>query len=185
MYDGSQAMIGHRLDHVRAAPTDRGRLALIVCRPASGERAVLDTGVLHLDRGLVGDNWISRGSSSTPDGLADVDAQLTIMNARAADLMAGSVDRWPLAGDQLFIDFDLSERETPAGTRLSVGEAVIEITAKPHRGCRKFSIHFGREALRLLNSPVGIELNLRGRNARVVVPGVIRAGDAVARAALL
>jgi hypothetical protein len=179
--DEGPQVIERGLDHVRAAPTGEGTLDLIVCRPAVDQRTVLETGLLDLDHGLIGDSWRVRGSSTTLDGSANPDAQLNIMGARAAALIAGPVDRWSLAGDQLFVDFDLSELGAPAGTRLSIGEAVIELTAKPHRGCKKFSARFGLDALRLVNSPAGVELNLRGRCARVVVPGRIRTGDRVAR----
>jgi hypothetical protein len=150
-------------------------------RPAVDERDVVDDGVLDLREGLVGDSWRTRRSSFTADGNADPDAQLNVMNARAAALIAGSVDRWALAGDQLFVDFDLSESGAPAGTSLQIGDAVIEITPKPHRGCAKFSARFGLDAVRLVNSPTGVELNLRGRNARVVTGGRIRVGDSVTR----
>ncbi len=167
------------LDQVRASPPGTGTLELIVRRPAVDEREVLDEGFLDLDVGLTGDTWQARGSTSTADGSSNRDAQLTVMSARAAALVAGPRERWPLAGDQLYVDMDLSEGALPAGTRLAIGEAVIEITAKPHRGCAKFSDRFGPEALRFVNTGMGLVLNLRGRNARVVVPGPIRRGDPV------
>jgi hypothetical protein len=158
-----------------------GVLELIVCRPDVDARETLETAVLDEIEGLAGDSWRRRGSSRTPDGLADPMAQLNLMGARAAALVAGARGRWALAGDQLFVDFDLSEQSTPAGTRLAIGDAVIEITAKPHRGCAKFSERFGVDALRLVNSEVGVALNLRGRNGRVIQGGRIRTGDAVTR----
>jgi MOSC domain-containing protein YiiM len=103
------------------------------------------------------------------------------MNARAAALVAGPRDRWAVAGDQLYVDLDLSGANLPAGTRLRIGSAVIEVTAVPHTGCGKFLRRFGIEAQKLVNSPAGRELNLRGINARVVTPGVIRCGDAVTK----
>jgi hypothetical protein len=167
------------LEHVRASPREEGRLELIVRRPAVDQREVLDRGELDLEVGLAGDTWATRGSTSTPDGSAHPLAQLTVMNARAAALVAGPVERWPLAGDQLYVDLDLSEEGVPAGSRLEIGDAVIEITAKPHRGCEKFSARFGTEALRFVNTGAGLLLNLRGRNARVVTPGPISRGDPV------
>jgi MOSC domain-containing protein YiiM len=167
------------LDHVRQAPADQGTLELIVRRPAVDEREVLDEGRLDLGVGLVGDTWVERGSSSTPDGSSHPDAQITVMNARAAALVAGTVERWPLAGDQLYVDLGLDQEGLPAGSRLGIGEAVIEITAKPHRGCAKFAGRFGTDALRFVNTGAGLALNLRGRNARVVTPGTIRVGDPV------
>lgn len=165
------------LDHIRSAPADAGRLQLIVRRPEVDERQVLDDGELDLELGLVGDSWRARCGSGSPDP----DAQLTVMNARAIAAVAGSPERWPLAGDQLYVDLDLSEAGLPAGIRLRIGGAVIEITAKPHRGCRKFAARFGNDAARFVNTGPGLALNLRGRNARVVTPGPIRVGDPVER----
>lgn len=169
------------VQHVRMAPAELGTLEMIVRRPAVDEREILEEGMLDLEVGLVGDTWRSRGSSSTTDGSANLEAQVTVMNSRAADLVAGTRERWALAGDQLYVDLDLSENGLPTGSRLAIGEAVIEISAKPHTGCKKFSSRFGQEALRFVNTGVGAELHLRGRNAKVVVPGRIRQGDQVRR----
>ncbi len=169
------------LEDIRQSPIDGGVLELIVARPAVDRREVLDAGELDLAVGLVGDNWRNRASSATPDGGADPDAQLTIMNYRCAALVAGRLDRVPLAGDQLYVDLDLSAANLPAGSRLAIGESVIEVTAKPHRGCDKFAARFGVAALRFVNIGIGRDLNLRGRNARVVVGGRIERGDRVRR----
>jgi MOSC domain-containing protein YiiM len=169
------------LDHVKASPSDHGSLQLIVRRPGVDEREVLDAATLSLEDGLVGDGWRRRGSGHTPDGSAEVDRQLTVMNARAIGLIAGDRDRWALAGDQLYVDLDLSGENLPAGTRLRFGDAVIEVSEPPHTGCSKFSGRFGVEALRLVNSDEGRRLRLRGMNARVVEPGTIRAGDVVSK----
>lgn len=170
------------LAHIRQSPRDTGTLELIACRPAPGERVVLEEATLDLSAGLVGDNWSVRGSSSTPDGSANPDAQLTFMNARCAALVAGTEQHGGLAGDQLYVDLDLSEESLPAGARLEIGETVVELTAKPHRGCDKFAARFGLDALRFVNTGEGRRLRLRGRNARVVVGGTIRRGDVVRRA---
>jgi MOSC domain len=166
----SLADLNASLDDIRRSPADRGRVRLVVARLGEGEREVLEAGVLDPQEGLIGDRWDARGGRP--------DLQLTLMNARVADLVAGSRERWPLAGDQLFVDLHLG---APPGTRLAVGTAVVEITDQPHRGCGKFSARFGVDALKFVNSPAGRELNLRGVNARVVAGGEVRPGDAVAK----
>jgi hypothetical protein len=165
------------LDLIRQSPKERGVLELIVRRPQVDEREVLAAGQLDLVEGLVGDNWRSRGSPLTADGSAHPDTQLNIMNSRVIALLARKKERWSLAGDQLFIDLDLSTENLPSGTRLSLGSAVIEVTDQPHTGCKKFAARFGTDAARFVNSPMGRQLNLRGINAKVVQPGVIRVGD--------
>jgi hypothetical protein len=171
------------LNEVRGAPKDIGKVELIVRRPAENEREVLAEAELDPVEGLVGDGWRGRGSKATDDGSAHPDMQLTLMSSRAAELVAGTRHRWPLAGDQLYVDIDLSDANLPPGTRLEVGSAVIEITDKPHTGCGKFSRRFGVDAMKFVNSGVGRELNLRGVNARIVSGGTVRTGDIIRRAA--
>jgi hypothetical protein len=165
------------LENVRRSPRDEGVLELIVRRPRGGERELLPEGELDLVAGLVGDNWKTRGSPRTADGLAHPDMQLTVINCRAIALVAPERGHWPLAGDQLFLDLDLSGDNLPPGTRLALGTAVIEVTAQPHTGCKKFVARFGLDAMKFVNSPVGRQLNLRGINTKVVRPGVVRVGD--------
>ena len=148
-------------------------------RPQVDAREVLEEGELDLVEGLVGDSWKVRASTRTPDGSPHPDMQLNVMNARVIALVAGEKGRWPLAGDQLFIDMDVSQENLPPGTRLALGSAVIEVTDQPHAGCKKFAARFGLDALKLVNSPVGKQLQLRGVNAKVAQPGVIRVGDFV------
>jgi len=167
------------LDHVLASPHDDGDVALVVARPGVGERVVLEKGALDPDVGLVGDSWISRFSRHTPDGSPNPVAQLTLMNSRIAALVAQSEDRWPLAGDQLYVDLELGYDNIPPGTQLEVGTAVVEISDEPHTGCAKFAERFGIDAARFVNSPVGREHNLRGVNARVITGGLVRPGDHV------
>lgn len=166
------------LDLIRRSPADGGVLELIVRRPAVDEREVLEEGELDLESGLVGDNWKTRGSARTTDGFGHPEMQLNIMNARAAALVARDKTRWPLAGDQLYLDLDLSDANLPPGARLALGpEAVIEVTPIPHNGCQKFVERFGLEAMKFVNSPVGKQLHLRGINAKIIKPGPIRVGD--------
>ena len=161
------------------SPKDEGTLDLIVRRPAVDRREVLDAGDLDLTTGLVGDTWNLRSSAQTDDGSAHPDMQLNVMNSRVIALIAGDRTRWGLAGDQLYVDFDISEENAPPGTQLAIGAAVIEVTALPHTGCGKFVRRFGVDAMKFVNSPQGRRLHLRGINARVVVPGRIQTGDLV------
>ena len=166
------------LEHIRQSPADGGSLLMIVRRPGTDEREVVEEAALDVDVGLVGDNWKARGSPRTPDGKANPEAQITMVNSRLLALLSQSEERWPLAGDQLVIEMDLSVDNLPPGTRLSIGSAVVEISAKPHTGCEKFEDRFGREALRFISTPLGRSLRLRGVNTRVVRSGTIRVGDA-------
>ena len=167
------------LETVLQSPKQVGVLELIVRRPHIGAREILQDGLLSLSEGLVGDNWRTRGSPRTPDGSSHPDCQLNIMSSRAIELLAQDRERWHLAGDQLFVDLDLSRDNLPPGTRLEIGEAVIQITDQPHTGCDKFAARFGMDALKLVNSALGGQLQLRGICAKVVRPGAIRAGDTV------
>ena len=170
------------LDLIRQSPAETGSLELIVRRPEIDDREELEAGELSLELGLVGDNWKTRGSSRTDDGFGHPEMQLNIMNSRAIELIAGTKDRWKLAGDQLYVDLDLSDENLQPGSQLQVGEeSVIEITEIPHNGCRKFSDRFGVEAVKFVNSAEGKRLHLRGLNAKVVVPGTILKGDDVSK----
>ena len=167
------------MNHVLESPRDAGVLELIVARPKKGKRELLAEGVLDLETGLVGDNWSTRGSGWRGMKPADPDAQLTVMNYRFALLVAGSPDRVPLAGDQLYVDLDLGKDNLPAGTQVEIGDAIIEVTEPPHLGCKKFVERFGIEAMKFANSDFGREHNLRGVNARVVRGGTVKLGDTV------
>lgn len=167
------------LEHLRATPRGEGVVELIVRRPTVDEREVVEEAELDLEDGLVGDSWKARGRSGGRP--SNTNAQVTVMNARATALVAGDRERWPLAGDQLYVDLDLSGEHLPPGTQLEVGTAVLEVTEDPHTGCKKFSARFGLEALMFVNSPDGRALNLRGINTRIVRPGTVRVGDAIRR----
>lgn len=162
------------------SPDDLGTVEMIVRRPAVDEREVLAEAELVVGEGVVGDTYLARPSSATGDGTPHPEAQLNVMNSRAIDLVAaGDRERWALAGDQFFVDLDLSVENLPAGTRLTIGTAVIEVAAKPHNGCAKFASRYGQEAARWVNRDQ--HQRRRGLNAIVIEPGVVRAGDAIAR----
>jgi hypothetical protein len=177
------ARLERGLDEIRRSPSDRGLIELIVRRPAIGERELLAEATIDETVGIVGDCWHWKPSSKTTDGGPNPGAQVTLMNSRVASLVAGEPERRALAGDQLYVDMELSERNLPPGTRLRAGSALIEITAVPHRGCGKFTKRFGVDAAKFVNSKVGRELNLRGVNARVLERGTVRVGDLVEKAA--
>ena len=166
---------------IRDAPRDVGLLEMIVRRPAVDEREVLTTAVLDPTVGLVGDGWIERGSRHTADGRANPQSQVTLISTRVLRAIEPDEARWPLAGDQLYVDFDLGQEALPAGSGIAVGSGVLVVSEQPHTGCAKFSARFGSDALRWINSSVGREWRMRGLNARVVEGGTVRTGDAVRR----
>jgi hypothetical protein len=170
------------LEDILQSPKDNGIVKMIVRRPEVGQREVLGQGELDIAKGLIGDSWRSRGSSGTPDRSANPEMQINIMNARVIALVATSEERWPLAGDQLYVDLDLSAENLPPGTRLELGTAVVEVTSVPHLGCKKFVSRFGLEAMKFVNSGRGKQLNLRGINAKVVRSGVVCSEDRVRKA---
>ena len=125
-------------------------------------------------------------SGSTTDRHAAVRSgsmrTLAVMSSRMTGLLSADPAVQALAGDQLYVDLDLSHDNLPAGTRLALGDdAVLEVTAKPHAGCRKFLARFGADAVAFVNGEAGSALRLRGLNARVVAGGVVRPGDVVRR----
>jgi len=159
------------LDSIRRSPQDEGVLELIVRRPRPNAREVLERAHLDPAEGLIGDSWRTRGHSPDPE------TQLNVMNSRVIALIAQEQARWPLAGDQLFLDMDLGAENLPPGTRIEIGAASIEVSAEPHTGCGKFVERFGVDAMKFVNSPLGRQLRLRGINARVVRAGLVRVGD--------
>lgn len=165
------------LENIRQSPRDEGELQMIVGRPDVGLREVLAVGQLNVESGLVGDNWERRPSSRTGDGSPHPDRQITLMNSRVVDLVAQNKNRWALAGDQLFVDLDLSADNLPPGMRLKIGSAVIEMTAESHTGCHKFAARFGVAALKFINTRDGQLIRMRGIYAKVVQAGAVRVGD--------
>lgn len=172
------AQLEHLLDDILAAPKDNGPIEMIVRRPDENEREVVQSGKLTTEGGLQGDNWIARVDEN---GDPYLPAQLTLMNARVAEAVATTRERWPLAGDQIYVDMDISHENLPSGARIRVGEAVVEISEVPHTGCAKFSGRFGKEALRFVNVGPGRDGRFRGVNAFVVEGGSFAVGDKITK----
>ena len=161
---------------IKISPKDRGIVELIVCRPGIGKREELSEARLDIYSGLDGDNWLDRGDRHTADKRAHPDMQLNLINSRVIALIAQTRERWQLAGDQFYVDLDLSADNLPPGTLLLVADAVIQVTAEPHLGCSKFTRRYGREATKFVNSKLGKSLNLRGINAKVITAGKVPLG---------
>ena len=168
-------------DIVKESPSIKGTVQLIVRRPEQNQREELEEGQLDVKTGLVGDNWATRGSSMTPDGNAHPEMQINIMNSRMIRLITQDKSDWKMAGDQLFVDLDLSKSNLPPGTRLSIGDATLEVTSVPHTGCKKFAERFGRDALKFISTKEGREMQLRGINARVIQSGKVKLGDTISK----
>jgi hypothetical protein len=168
-----------KLEHIQQSPKDSGQVELIVRRPAVEEREIITQGRLLPASGLEGDNWRERGSTSMTDGSANPEAEITLMNSRVIQTLTQDETRWALAGDQFFVDFDLSEENIPAGTRLVIGSAIVEVSPLPHNGCKKFSARFGVDALKFISMAENKSLRMRGINAKIIQAGDVKQGDLV------
>jgi len=171
------------MPHVTASPADGGKLELIIVRPAEGERVLPGSVRVSPEQGVEGDKWVRSRGHDTPDGGPDPRTQVTLMNARILRLISGEEGRMPLAGDNLIVDLDLSDENMAPGQRLSVGEAVLEVTEVPHNGCRAFLDRYGTDVVKFVNSPEGKRLHLRGLHAKVITAGVVSVGDEVRKVA--
>jgi hypothetical protein len=166
---------------VRNAPKDSAIVTLLVARPGTDLRETVTEAVLDVEQGMVGDDWMARGSWKKAGTPANVEAQVTLMSTRVLAAMEPDESRWPIAGDQVYLDLDLSEENLPVGTRLLVGDAEVEVTALPHTGCSKFASRFGHDALRWISTHEGRALRMRGMYVRVLRTGTVHVGDVVRR----
>ena len=171
-----------RLPEILNAPKDNGVLKMIVIRPVENERRILDSCELSAAKGIHGDNWADGCWKKLPDGSPHPDVQIALTNQRVMEAIASDPERRALAGDNLYVDLDLSEENLSPGDRLCVGSAILEITDTPHNGCGKFKQRFGGDALGFINSPLGKSFHLRGIYAKVVQDGVVSVGDLVTKA---
>jgi len=175
----SETELAGRLDYVRQAPANQGPVVTIIRRPGTDQRDLPEEAELTPEAGLAGDRWAATCSRRLPSGVVNPDTQITIMGRRVLELLTDDPSRWPLAGDNLLVDFDVSQSNLPPGQRIGIGTAILEITAEPHNGCAKFSNRFGPSALKFVNSPEGKLLRLRGVHAQVVVAGRVKVGDRI------
>ena len=169
------------LRHIQQSPRDYGQLHLIVIRPEDLQRKELASCEVSSRLGVHGDTWANGCWKSTEDGSPDPDVQVTLTNCRAIDLISGGRDRWALAGDQFYVDLELSDENLPAGTQLSLGTAILQITDTPHNGCGLFQERYGRDAVLFVNSAEGKRLHLRGIYAKVIQDGLVTVGDTVTK----
>jgi len=169
------------VDHIQQSPKANGVLEMIVVRPGTDERVLPESCDLSPEQGVQGDNWASRAHVQQSDGTLNFGYQVTVMNSRAIALIARTKDRWPLAGDQLIADFDLSEDNLKPGQQLKIGSAILEVTDAPHRGCAKFAARFGHVAHKFVNNNVGWHLHMRGLNMKVIQAGTVSVGSVITK----
>ena len=161
-------------------PMDNGTITALVLRPEVNERKVVQSIRVKPNEGIEGDNYVARGSSKTPDGGPHPEAQICMMRSDVLNVFSdGDEAKWPLAGDQMLVDFDLSTDNLPTGTELGIGSATFRVVAKPHNGCQKFSERYGLDARRFANSdPVA---RYRGIYIIVLTEGEVSVGDTIAK----
>ena len=175
------AEIETRLNWVLASPNDSGHVTTLVVRPAVNQREMPGKAMFSPQLGVACDNWSTSCWKKLPDGKSDPEVQVAIMNARMIEVLTKDNTLWPLAGDQLFVDFDLSVANLKTGDQLQVGAAVLEITAESHQGCNKFKQRFGENALAFVNSTLGDAHRLRGVYAKIISAGEVCVDDTMTK----
>ena len=173
----SRAELEASLDHIKNAPKDAGSVALIVVRPQHGERRTPASVHISTEHGVAGDRWSKGCWLETEDGEPHPSVQVNLMSVRAAKAIAGEIKNWKAAGNNFFVDIDMSPENLPPGTRLRLGSAEIEISAQANKGCQKFIDRYGRDACVFVNVGPGWANRTRGLYARVIKNGEVRLGD--------
>ena len=154
------------------SPQDQGTVEMIVRRPAPDKREPLQRATFTAEAGLLGDDWLRRHGD-------EIEAQITLMNSRVAQLLAGDKARWADAGDQLFVDLDISQDNLPPGTQIQLGDVIMQISTLPHTGCTKFARRFGGHARKWTATEQGARERRRGVYAHVIQDGEIEVGDSI------
>ncbi len=172
----SAAEIEAGMAHVAASPKDAGRVEAIFIRPETDEREALQEVRISPEGGVEGDRWSRSGRE---EKAPDPRSQVSLMNVRVLNLIAPDKERWPMAGDNLIVDLDLDVENLPVGQRLSIGNAVLEVTEVPHPGCKKFLARYGKDAMGYINANERKDLRLRGVFAKVIEPGTVSVGDTI------
>lgn len=175
----SRAELTAGLQGILSAPKQNGTLELIVIRPGRGERFTPAEIEVSAVEGLPGDHWSNGTGYAREDGAGDPDAQICIMMASCIRAIAGAKANWPPAGDNLFIDMDLTPKNMPPGTRFAIGSAEFIVSELPHNGCQDFIDRYGRDACVFLMTGEGKKNRLRGIYARVTRDGTVSVGDTV------
>jgi len=166
--------INSNLSFILSSPKDVGKIESIIVRRRKNERELRKEVFLSPEKGVEGDRWYDLSK-----GKPDPRRQLTIINSRLIKLLAQSVERMQLAGDNLIIDLDISDANLPVGQRLTIGKVMVEITDVPHTGCSRFAERYGNDAVEFINAPERSSLRLRGVYAKFLNSGLIHVGDII------
>ncbi len=154
------------------SPRGAGTVELITLRLGGGRHECPARVAVSPELGVHGDRW-SEKRGRNPG------AQVTLMNARVARLLAADAAPLDVSGDNFLVDLDIGEEALPVGARLRIGAAIIEVSALPHAGCKKFRDRLGAAALDWVNAVSNQSLRLRGVNCRVIAAGEVAVGDPV------
>jgi hypothetical protein len=120
--------------------------------------------VLVREMGVVGDRVFGLPKKSYTEDLAIMDMSVFLAVRR---------DNSPLPGDTILCDYPVETLKP--GTLIGIGDAIVEVSSKPHTACDRFAARFGKDAARWVNR--NKDRNLRGVKAFVVRSGTVRIGQ--------
>jgi len=165
------------------APKDNAPVLSLCIRPAEGERRFVERIRFDPQAGVVGDRWRWKAWMHLPDGRPDPRIQVCMLGTRVLQLVRREGSSMIHPGDTVIADMDFSEANLPAGQRLQLGSAVLEVSDVFNTGCAKWQERYGPAALRWINRPGNRALRLRGILARVVAPGEATLNDTLRKLA--